>query len=75
MSDNNRLEEKLYRVTYEHRLEPYSSRTTKFSVGTSPKDAETKLLSRDPQKEDLIVMGIQEFKILGYRIRLEKIVK
>lgn len=75
MADDNIAEEKLYLVTYEHKLEPLYSKTTSFSIGTSPEDAERRLLDEDPQRDDLIVLKTKEFKIEGYNITLEKIIE
>lgn len=67
-------EEKLYTITYEHKLEPYLQ-TTRFSIGLNPKDAELRFLSENPQAGELSIVQVKEFGIPGYKITLERIIK
>jgi len=67
-------QEKLYVITYEHKIEPHSSQQSKFLVGGSPEDAERKFLEQDPQGNQLRILGVSEFTIPGYQINLERLV-
>lgn len=64
-------EEKLYVITHENEIEPGYSRHNSYQPGNSSEDAKKRFLG---DRKDLKIMGIEEFKIPGYQIRLEKLV-
>ncbi|MEK6900672.1 MAG: hypothetical protein AABX05_06100 [Nanoarchaeota archaeon] len=68
-------EEKLYLVTYEHEMEPYSSRTTKVSIGRDSDEAIERLLSKNSQRDNLRIIDATEFRLPGYKIALDKLVE